>query len=40
LSFKAGETSEHLTVTDRGRLQRWNGIVDKALRSAGEKLGF
>jgi hypothetical protein len=40
LSFKAGETSEHLTITDRGRLQRWNDAVDKRLRSAGERLGF
>jgi MinD-like ATPase involved in chromosome partitioning or flagellar assembly len=40
LSFRAGETSEHLAITDRGRLQRWNEAVDKALRGAGEKLGF
>jgi hypothetical protein len=40
LSFRAGETSEHLAITDRGRLQRWNDAVDKALRGAGDKLGF
>jgi hypothetical protein len=40
LSFRDGETSEHLTVTDRGRLQRWNEFVSKALRGVGERLGF
>jgi hypothetical protein len=40
LSFKAGEMSEHFSVTDRGRLHRWNEAVDKTLRSAGERLGF
>ena len=40
LSFRDGETSEHLTVTDRGRLQRWNEFVSQALRGVGERLGF
>jgi hypothetical protein len=40
LAFKAGETSEHLSITDRGRLLRWNEIVDKTLRGVGETLGF
>lgn len=40
LSFKAGETSEHFSITDRGRLHRWNEAVEKTMRSAGERLGF
>jgi len=40
LSFKAGETSEYFSITDRGRLHRWNEAVEKTMRSAGERLGF
>ncbi len=40
LSFKQGEASEHFSVTDRGRLHRWNQEVEKVLSSAGERLGF
>jgi hypothetical protein len=28
LSFKGGETSERLAITDRSRLQRWNAAVE------------
>lgn len=40
LSFIDAETSEYLTVTDRGRMQRWNAAVATSLRGAGERLGF
>lgn len=40
LSFSAGEKSENISITDRGRLQRWNVTVETALRQAGDRLGF
>jgi hypothetical protein len=40
LSFKGGETSERLAITDRSRLQRWNAAVEATLRGVGERLGF
>jgi hypothetical protein len=40
LSFADGETSDRLSVTDRGRLQRWNAAVTQSLRGAGGRLGF
>jgi hypothetical protein len=40
LCFADGETSDRLSVTDRGRLQRWNTGVSQALRGAGARLGF
>ena len=40
LSFADGETSDCLSVTDRGRLQRWNMAVTQSLRGATERLGL
>jgi hypothetical protein len=40
LSFADGEVSDHLSVTDRGRLQRWNAAAMQSLRGAGGRLGF
>ena len=40
ISFKGGETSERLAITDRSRLQRWNAAVEDTLRGVGERLGF
>lgn len=40
LAFKSAEASEHFSLTDRGRLQRWNQEVEKTLRSVGDRLGF
>jgi hypothetical protein len=40
LSFKDGETSERLAITDRSRLQRWNAAVEDTLRGVGQRLGF
>ena len=40
LSFADGEASDRLSVTDRGRLQRWNAAATQSLRGAGVRLGF
>jgi hypothetical protein len=40
LSFADGETSDRLSVTDRGRLQRWNAAAMQSLRGAGGRLGL
>jgi hypothetical protein len=40
LSFAAGEASDRLSVTDRGRLQRWNVAVMQSLSGAAGRLGL
>jgi hypothetical protein len=40
LSYRGAETSPNLSVTDRGRIQRWNKSVNEVVTGVGERLGF